>query len=419
MMKRRQFLTGFAGAGLAGAGIAAAADAPAPIRALRPMTAGMAPITDDERRARMEHARRLMVQNKIGGIVLEPGSTMSYFTAIQWGRSERLFAMVLPAQGEPAYVVPGFEEARAREQIRFGNDIRVWQEDENPAAVVAGIFKDRGISTSRIGIEEQVRFFVFDGIRKAAPAAEYVDARPISAGCRMIKSPAEIALLQRANDVTLAAIKATAATLREAMTQYEISANLAAAYSALGFRGDGGLVNLGKSSAYPHGSVKPQKLREGDVVLIDTGTKADGYVSDITRTWVFGKPTPRQRQVWEIERKAQDAAFKAAQPGAACEQVDAAARKVITDAGFGPDYKVPGLPHRTGHGIGLDGHEWTNFVRGNKTKIAPGMCFSDEPMIAIYGEFGIRLEDCLYITPEGPRFFTPQSPSIDNPFGDA
>jgi len=242
-----------------------------------------------------------------------------------------------------------------------------------------------------------------------------MDAKPVTAGCRMIKSPAEIALLQHANNVTLAAIKAAAATVREGLTQYQLAANLEAAYKALGFEGEG-LVNLGKSSAFPHGSVQPQKIREGDVVLIDSGTKVAGYTSDITRTWVFGKPSARQRQVWKLERKAQDAAFKAAQPGAACESVDAAARKVVTDAGFGPDYQVPGLPHRTGHGIGLDGHEWTNFVRGNKTKIAPGMCFSDEPMITIYGEFGIRLEDCLYITENGPRFFTPQSQSIDHPF---
>ena len=244
---------------------------------------------------------------------------------------------------------------------------------------------------------------------------EYVDARPVTAGCRMIKSASEIALLQHANNVTLAAIKATAASLREGMTQFEIGANISAAYQAMGFQG-GGLVGLGEFSAFPHGSVKPQKLRAGDIVLIDSGTHADGYESDITRTWVFGKPAARQRQIWDLEHKAQEAAFKAAQPGATCESVDAAARKVITDAGLGPDYKVPGLPHRTGHGIGLDGHEWTNFVRGNKTKIAPGMCFSDEPMIAIYGEFGVRLEDCLYITENGPRFFTAPSESIDKPF---
>ena len=396
--------------------MASAQSTPESIRALQPMTAAMKPITDEERLARMEKARRLMRENKIAAIYLEPGTTMQYFTGMRWGRSERMFGMVLPAQGEPAYVVPAFEEMRAKELIKFSKDIRIWQEDEDPAAKIAQIFKDRGIATGNIGIEEQTRFFLFDGIRKAAPALTYQDARPVTAGCRMFKSPAEIELLRLANSVTLTALKATSEALTEGMTQFQISALLSSAYRALGFTGDG-LVCLGESSAFPHGSVKPQRLRENDIVLIDTETKADGYTSDITRTWVFGKPSARQRQIWEVERKAQDAAFKAAQPGATCESVDAAARKVITDAGFGPGYKLPGLPHRTGHGIGLDGHEWTNFVRGNKTKISPGMCFSDEPMIAIYGEFGVRLEDCLHITADGPRFFTPQSPSIDNPFG--
>ena len=410
MQRRQFFLT------IAGASLASAQSTPESIRALQPMTAAMKPITDEERLARMEKARRLMRENKIAAIYLEPGTTMQYFTGMRWGRSERMFGMVLPAQGEPAYVVPAFEEMRAKELIKFSKDIRIWQEDEDPAAKIAQIFKDRGIATGNIGIEEQTRFFLFDGIRKAAPALAYQDARPVTAGCRMFKSPAEIELLRLANTVTLTALKATSEALTEGMTQFQISALLSSAYRALGFTGDG-LVCLGESSAFPHGSVKPQRLRENDIVLIDTETKADGYTSDITRTWVFGKPSARQRQVWDLERKAQDAAFKAAQPGATCESVDAAARKVITDAGFGPDYKLPGLPHRTGHGIGLDGHEWTNFVRGNKTKIAPGMCFSDEPMIAIYGEFGVRLEDCLYITEDGPRFFTPQSQSIDKPFG--
>jgi Xaa-Pro dipeptidase len=364
----------------------------------------------------MEKARRLMAESRIGAIFLEPGSSMFYYTGTQWGRTERMFGMVLPARGEPAWVVPAFEEARAREVIRFGNDIRLWQEDESPGGKVAQVFRDRGISTGRIGIEEQTRFFLFDDIRKSAPALEFADAKPVTAGCRMIKSPAEIALLERANNITLAALKATAATLREGMTQYDIETSLEAAYRSLGSPG-GGLVALGKYSAFPHGSKQPQRLREGDIVLIDSETKVEGYTSDVTRTWVFGKPTARQRQIWDLERKAQDAAFRAAQPGATCESVDAAARKVITDAGFGPGFTVPGLPHRTGHGIGLDDHEWTNFVRGNKTKIAPGMCFSDEPTIVIYGEFGIRLEDCLYITENGPRFFTSQSPSIDKPFG--
>ncbi len=397
------------------AGGALVADEPQSIRALRPMTAGIVPISDDERRARMDKAQRLMREHGLAAIVLEPGSSLFYYTGTRWGRSERVFAFVLPARGEPAWVAPAFELSRAREVIRFGNDIRTWQEDEDPAALIAGIFRDRSAASGRVGIEETTRFFVFDGTRKAAPTAQLVSATPVTAGCRMIKSPAEIALMQRANDVTLAAVHATAATVREGMSEHDIAANLSAAYNALGFSGDG-LVLVGPASASPHGSRIPHRVRERDIVLIDSGTKVEGYESDVTRTWVLGKPTPRERHVWEIERKAQDAAFRAAQPGVPCEAVDAAARKVITDAGFGPGYKLPGLPHRTGHGIGLDGHEWTNFVRGNKTPIAPGMCFSDEPTIAIPGEFGVRLEDCLYITLDGPRFFTEQSASIDHPF---
>lgn len=418
-MRRRQFLgTAAAGALLADAQSVQAQrpEAPEAIRRLRPMNSGITPISDAERQARMEKARRLMVENKIDAIFLEPGSTMSYFTGIRWGLSERMFGMVLPAKGDVAYVVPGFEEMRARELIRFGKDVRVWEEDESPGAKVAQVLKDRGIATGRIGIEERVRFFLYDGIRKAAPALDYVIADPVTAGCRMIKSATEITLMQRANDVTIAAFKAALTTLREGMTQYELGANISAAHRALGFNGNA-LVCFGKYSAFPHGSVQPQQLREGDIVLIDGGCGVEGYQSDITRTTVFGKPSARQVEIWNLERKAQDAAFAAAKVGATCESVDAAARKVITDAGFGPGYKVPGLPHRTGHGIGLDGHEWTNFVKGNKTRLQPGMCFSDEPMITNYQEFGVRLEDCLYISESGPRFFTAQSPAIDQPFG--
>ena len=270
--------------------------------------------------------------------------------------------------------------------------------------------------SGRIGIEERVRFFFYDGIRQAAPRLEYVNATPITAGCRMYKSPAELALMQKANDLTIIAYRATWATMREGMSQAEFAGNCATAFRNLGVQG-GIFCSFGKYTAFPHGSSKPQVLQEGDMVLMDDGCTVEGYQSDITRTFVFGKPTQRQRDVWEIERKSQDAGFAAAKVGAPCEAVDYAARKVLTDAGFGPDYKTPGLPHRTGHGIGLDGHEWTYFVRGNKTPIQPGMCFSDEPTIVIYGEFGIRLEDCLYITPSGPKFFTEQSPSIEKPFG--
>jgi Xaa-Pro dipeptidase len=390
-------------------------EVPKSIRDLKKMTDGVVPITLDERRSRIEKARELMRLNKIAAIYLEPGSSMFYFTGMRWGLSERMFGLVIPARGELAWICPKFEEERARELIKMGDDVRTWEEDESPYRRVAEVFRDRGYRTGRIGMEERVRFFLFDGIRKEAPAFQYVSADPITAGCRMYKSPAEIALMQRANDITIVAYKATHDSMREGMPQDEFAANCSAAFRALGVQG-GIFVSFGKYTAFPHGSSTPQKLQEGDVVLMDGGCNVDGYQSDITRTFVFGKSTQRQRDIWDLERRSQDAGFAAAKVGAACEAVDAAARKVIVDAGFGPDYKVPGLPHRTGHGIGLDGHEWTNFVRGNKTPIQPGMCFSDEPTIVIYGEFGIRLEDCLYITENGPKFFTEQSRSLDEPF---
>jgi Xaa-Pro dipeptidase len=357
-----------------------------------------------------------MKEQAIDAVVIEPGSSMRYYAGVDWSLSERTFAMVIPASGSPAWVCPAFEEARARELIRFGDDIRIWQEEEDPFVLIAAILKDRGAARGRVGVEERVRFFVMDGLRQAGRAAELVSATPVTAGCRMFKSPAELALMQRATDITILAIKAALATLTAGMTQYDLSRNATAALTRLGGSDPWALVGFGEYSAFPHGSTQPQRLRHGDIVLLDTGCAVEGYQSDMTRTTVFGRPTRRQTEVWKLERKAQDAAFAAAQVGTTCEAVDAAARKVITDAGFGPDYRLPGLPHRTGHGIGLDGHEWTNFVRGNTTAIAPGMCFSDEPMIAIYGEFGVRLEDCLYITESGPRFFSLQSPAIDRPF---
>jgi Xaa-Pro dipeptidase len=416
---RRDFLrmsAGLAGFALTAPELFQQRDAPASIRSLRKMTDGVVPISLDERKARLAKAQRLMEQNKIDAIYLEPGTSMFYFTGMRWGTSERMFAMVIPARGEIAWVCPKFEEERARELIKMGNDLRTWEEDESPFRRVAQIIRDRGLVHRRVAIEERVRFFLFDGIRQELPRVEFVSGTPITAGCRMFKSPAELALMQLANDITIVAFKATHATMHEGMSQTEFSNNCSAAFRALGVNG-GIFCSFGKYTAFPHGSSTPQILKEGDMVLMDDGCSVEGYQSDITRTFVFGKPTQRQRDVWEIERKSQDAGFAAAKVGAPCEGVDAAARKVLTDAGFGPDYKTPGLPHRTGHGIGLDGHEWTNFVRGNKTAIQPGMCFSDEPTIVIYGEFGIRLEDCLYITEQGPKFFTAQSKSIDEPFG--
>ncbi len=414
-MERRNFLArsaALAGAAAIGAHVrlpdAIAAEAEAP------QQPAVVPISDDERRARIEKARRLMTEQGIDAMLLEGGSSMFYYTGVRWGNSERPFAVVIPAKGELAWVTPGFEEQRSRELIKFGTDIRVWQEDESPYKVIAGILRDRG-ATGKVGIEERLRFFIYDGVRQELPSLQFVSATPVTAGCRMFKSPAEIALMQRANDITLASIKTSLKSLKPGMTTQELGSLYAANVRKMGGVSDGALVIFGKYTAFPHGSVQPQKLREGDVVLLDAGCTVQGYVSDITRTTVFGKPTQRMRDVWEIEKRAQSAAFAAAQVGATCESVDAAARKVLEAAGYGPDYKLPGLPHRTGHGIGLDGHEWTNFVRGNTTKIQPGMCFSDEPTVTNYAEFGIRLEDCLYITESGPKFFTPQSPSMEHP----
>jgi Xaa-Pro dipeptidase len=386
-----------------------------PISRLKPMTAGIVPISNEERLARMEKARKLMAENKIDAIVIEGGTGLVYFTDVSWWLSERVLAWILPAKGEMAWVCPKFEEDRARELIRFGTDIRTWEEDESPYKAIAKVLGDRGIRTGRVGIEERVRFFVYDGLRQETPGLEFVIADPVTVGCRSIKSPAEIALMQRANDITVVAYEAAIAMLREGMTKGEFGANAAAAFRALGASGGIG-ASFGEQSSYPHGSVKPRTLKEGDVVLMDGGCNVGGYQSDVSRTVVFGKPTEKHRRVWEIQKTAQLAAFKAAQPGTPHEDVDAAARKVITAAGFGPGYKVPGLPHRTGHGIGMDGHEWTYLVKGNKAPIRAGMCFTNEPMIVIPGEFGVRLEDDMHITEDGPMWFTRPSPSIEQPF---
>lgn len=391
---------------------------PASIRHLKPMTDDIVPITVAERKQRIAKAQELMAKEKLDAIFMEGTTTCFYFTGMRWGQSERTFGVVIPAKGEIAYVCPKFEDDRAKELINteFGPELRCWEEHESPYQVILNIVKDRGIKYRRIGMEERVRFFIADGVRKVASGFEIVDATPVTAGCRMYKTKAEIALMQKANDVTIEAYKAAFATIVPGMSQSTLSVNIASAFRKLGYNG-GASVQVGKYSALPHGSITPQTIREGDVVMVDGGTSCEGYASDITRTIVVGKPTQRQTDVWNLEKKSQDAAFAAMKIGAPCEAVDAAARKVIEDAGFGKNYGLPGLPHRTGHGIGLEGHEWTNFVKGNTTKIAPGMCFSDEPTISIPGEFGIRLEDCVYIGDDGPHFFTKQSISIEQPFG--
>jgi Xaa-Pro dipeptidase len=424
MISRRHFVQAGALAGL-GAGTLAYSETatpcsalPASITALKSMKDQATPITSQERSERQEKARQLMRDAGMQAIALMEGTSLEYFTGIRWWGGERLFVIVLPAQGDPICICPGFEEGRAREQMAkspIGDraDVRTWQEDDNPYELLAHAVKDHGLSSGKIGIEETVRFVFSSGIAKAAPPVQFTSATPVTAGCRRIKSDHEIALMRLAAKVTLTAYAATYQALKEGMTREEVSDLVGAAYDRLGFPGEVD-VSTGEFTAFPHGSRAPQVIRDGTLVLMDDGCKVEGYTSDITRTFVFGKATDRMRKIFGIVHRAQSEALKTARPGVECQAVDAAARKVITDAGFGPDYKY--FTHRVGHGMGMDGHEWPYLVRGNNTALAPNMTFSDEPGIYIRGEFGIRLEDTMHITENGAELFTPQSPSLEDPF---
>jgi Xaa-Pro dipeptidase len=377
------------------------------------------PITLEERSGRQEKARALMEANNLDAILLMEGTSLTYFTGIRWWGGERMFAMLLPAKGAAFYVCPAFEEGRAREQIANAPegaqaDVRIWQEDESPYQRVAQGLQDRGVASGKVGIEETVRFVFSEGVGKAAPQVKLLTATPVTAGCRMIKSKAELDLMRLASKVTLTAYEAVYQALKDAMTQVEVGALVEAAHNQLGFAGDA-LVEVGEYAAFPHGSVQSQVIREGVPVLIDGGCKVEGYQSDITRMLLLGKPPDKVKKVFEIVHRAQSAALATARPGLECGAVDAAARKVISDAGYGPDYKF--FTHRLGHGIGMDGHEWPYLVRGNSTKLAANMTFSDEPGIYIRGELGVRLEDDMHITENGAELFTPQSPSLEEPFG--
>jgi len=379
------------------------------------------PITREERHERQQRARKLMSENTLDAIVLMEGTSLRYFTGMRWWGGERLFALVLPAKGSAFYVCPAFEEGRVREQLGSvpdgqPADVRTWQEDESPYQRVAQGLKERGMSSSKLGIEETVRFVFAAGITKAVPQATLTSATPVTAGCRMIKSAHEIALMRLACQVTLAAYEAVYHALREGMTQHDVGDLITAAYRQQGFAGEAS-VQVGEYSALPHGSRTPQVIREGSIVMIDDGCDVEGYQSDITRTFVLGKASDKTKKIFDIVHRAQSAALAEARPGVECEAVDAAARKVITDAGYGPDYKY--FTHRLGHGMGMDGHEWPYLVRGNPIKLQPNMTFSDEPGIYIPGEFGVRLEDDMHITENGAELFTQQSPSLEDPFGKA
>ncbi|OJW27074.1 MAG: peptidase [Sphingopyxis sp. 65-8] len=414
-MQRRQFLGTAALTGLA-------ASLPASVLAadtagLPNLAAKAVPIGADERKARIAKAAALLRANDIGALLIEPGSSLIYFTGVEWWRSERLTAAVLTREGEVAIVTPFFEEPSVRESLGVPADVLTWNEDENPLRFVADWLAKRGLAKGRVGVEETVRYFAVDGLQQAMPEARVVNGAPVVRGCRMIKSAAELALMQVASDITIAAYRHTAPRIEAGMTPADIGAIMRAATRALGGNSEFELILLGEASAYPHGSGKPQAVKAGEVVLMDCGATVHGYQSDISRSFVYGKASPRQRQVWDEMRKGQDVAFAAAQIGAAAGTVDDAVRAYYQKLGWGPSYRLPGTSHRTGHGIGLDGHEPVNLVRGETTKLAPGMCFSNEPGIYIPGEFGIRLEDCFYMTDSGPKWFSEPPPSIDQPFG--
>ena len=420
MLTRRGLLS----SALVAAATPAFAQTPA-IAALKSRRNEARPIPNDEKLARIERAQRLMRGNQLDAIAIGGGSSLFYFSGVRWGVSERLFLMVLPARGEPFFVSPAFEKGRALEQIAESpfakSHVFVWEEDQSPYDSVAMALKERGLATARLGMEERTPFVFASGIGKAVPGAAILSATAVTAGCRMIKSTNEIALMRLANSVTLQAFEAAWKSLRDGMNQREFGELIAAAHQKLGFAGDAD-VFVGAYAALPHGSRQPQIIRENTIVLIDGSCTAEGYRSDISRTFVLGKASDKMKRVFEIVHQAQSAALAAARPSAACEAVDAAARKVITGGGYGPGYKY--FTHRIGHGIGLDEHEWpyltatnTLLEGGKSVALAANMTFSDEPGIYIPGEFGVRLEDDMHILENGAELFTAQSPSLEEPFG--
>ncbi len=427
-VSKRQFLkmaglssVGFMGAGLLNAG-GTSTTSVEPMTAvqsstgLRPMTDGLKPISIEERQARVQKLQGLMQQAGISALVAEGGTSLMYFTGISWGRSERMTAAIIPAEGDIAYVTPFFEEPKLRERILFGDDVRTWHEHENPFERVIQLLNDRGFQNGKLALEETTRYFIADGLKKAGPNFELVSGTDVVLGCRMYKSTHEIQLMQAANDITVRAYQHVAQNIQKGMTGRDVGMMMRQAQIDLGARSLFTLVLLNEASAYPHGSKQPQVVEEGGIVLMDCGAEVLGYESDISRTFVYGEPSKRQREIWDLVREGQEVAFEAAKLGTPAGHVDDVVRKLYEARGFGPGYETPGLPHRTGHGIGMDGHESVNFVHNEQTVLAPGMCFSNEPGLYIYGEFGVRMEDCLYMTESGPKWFSKPSESLDNPF---
>lgn len=384
---------------------------------LRPITGGIAPIGAAERRARIARAQAAMRANGIGAVLIEPGSSLVYFTGVEWHRSERLTAAILPVEGEPCIVTPFFEEPSVRQTLGIAADVRVWQEDEDPLKLVAGFLKERKLAARPIGIEETVRYFAVDGLARALPGAKIVSANHVVRAIRMRKTAPEIALMQAATDVTIAAYRWTWPRVEKGMKPADIAGLMNAATRALGGDPEFALVLIGAAAAYPHGSRDPQIVADGQIVLMDCGCTVQGYQSDVSRTFVFGSASKDQRQVWDHVRTGQAKAFAAAQLGTPAGAVGDAVRGYYESLGYGPRYALPGLSHRTGHGIGLDGHEPVNLVHGETTPLAEGMCFSNEPGLYLPGKFGVRLEDCFHMTASGPKWFSVPPLSLDTPLG--
>ncbi|MDG2517125.1 M24 family metallopeptidase [Lysobacter soli] len=416
-MRRRDFLSAAvaaSGALMLPGGLALAT--PAGVTGLTSLTVGTKPIPPEERMARIAKLQRLMVEQEIGALIVESGSSLDYFTGVQWHRSERTTAAVIPARGDVVIVTPAFEEPSIRETLAVSGDVRPWNEHESPFDLVVGALRDRGVKSGAIAFESTTRLFIVDGVREASAGAyRIVSGDALVKAVRLIKSPAELALMQAANNVTLAALRYVHDNVRIGMRPEELGAMIDAATAALGGEPGFALVLLNEASAYPHGSKQPQTVREGSVILMDVGCTVHGYQSDISRTWVMGKPTAKQRKVWDTVKRGQELALATAKPGVPVGAIDDAVRAMYEKEGWGPGYRLPGLSHRTGHGIGLDGHEPPYLVHGDTTPLAPGMCFSDEPGLYIPGEFGIRMEDCWYMTETGPKLFTQLAKSIDDP----
>ena len=414
MIHRRNFL---AGAGALTAALTLPIDSvfAAAAEALKPVSLPPA-ISQAERLQRIAKARQLMQRNGIGSIIVESGSSLDYLTGVQWHRSERLTAAVIPATGDPIIVTPFFESPSVRQTLAIPAEIRTWNEDEEPLKLVADFLRERGVAGASVGFEETDRYFIVDRLQQQLPGVKAVSANSVVRALRLIKSPAELALMQTANDITLKAMRHAGERARLGMTPADFGAAIDAATTTLGGSPEFALVLIDEASALPHGSNKPQLVKRGSTVLFDCGCTVHGYQSDISRTFVFGTPSADQRKVWNQVHEGQQIAIRAAKIGAPAGSVDDAVRAAYESWGYGPGYKLPGMSHRTGHGIGMDGHEPAYLVHGDTTPLAPGMCFSDEPGIYIPGKFGIRLEDCWHMTESGPKFFSNPPPSIDRPF---